>query len=54
MGTSEYTTRYYGDGRLTLMSFWRAAKRRRWFIFPVLRVTDYNQPAQEAGDQSWP
>jgi hypothetical protein len=48
---SEYRTRYYDHGPLTLMAFWRAARRRRWLIFRVLRVTDYGLPP--AGDDEW-
>ena len=54
MGTSEYTTRYYEDGRLTRMSFWRAARRRMWLVFPVLAVTDHDQPAPPEDGEQWP
>lgn len=48
--TSEYRTRYRDDGRLTLMTFWHCARRRRWLIFRVLRVTDYLPPEEQ---QPW-
>lgn len=32
---------YRSGGRLTLMSFWRNARRRKWLLFKVLVVTDW-------------
>ncbi len=36
---------------LTRMHFWKAARRRKWFIFKVLVVTDYYEPREQ---QPWP
>lgn len=49
---SEYSTRYDDHGRLTLMPFWRAARRRKWLVFKVLTVTDYSQVPTE--EHPWP
>ncbi len=41
---SEFSTRYYDNGRLTLMPFWLAARRRRSDLLPPV-------PPEE---QPWP
>jgi hypothetical protein len=47
------STRYYDSGRLTLMPFWRAARRRKWGIFTVLKVADYLPPVPPE-ERPWP
>lgn len=37
---------------LTLMPFWKAARRRKWFIFRVLTVIDYTPEPRD--QQPWP
>ena len=49
---SEFSTRYYDNGRLTLMPFWRAARRRRWG-FRVLAVSDLLPPVPPE-ELPWP
>ena len=42
------------DGRLTLMPFWEQTPRRKWLIFPVLRVTDYTPPEPPDEEEALP